>query len=116
MTKLPNKEFRAMVPLLREKGFYEHEPLREIHWPQYSDTQIKDAKETLEFIRTKVDECGYLNIPAKAGRKLTDAKILAKAILVSEYLDFTEREAEEWFGIKGKIRYIPLWKFLLEQD
>ncbi len=101
MTKLPNEEFRAMVPLLREEGFYEHEEPRKIYWPQYNDAQIKDAKETLEFIRDKVDECGYLKIPAKAGRKLTDAKILAKAILVCEFLDFTEREAEGWLDIIG---------------
>ena len=30
MTKLPNKEFRAMVPLLREKDFYEPEEKRQI--------------------------------------------------------------------------------------
>jgi len=23
-------------------------------------------------------------------------------------------EQEEWFGIKGKIKYIPLWKWLLQ--
>jgi len=49
-----------MVPLLREEGFYEHEEPRKIYWPEYSDAQIKDAKETLEFIRDKVDECVYL--------------------------------------------------------
>ena len=76
MAKLPNKEFRAMVPLLREEGFYEHEEPRKIYWPEYSDAQIKDAKETLEFIRDKVDECGYLKVSGKAGRKLTDARII----------------------------------------
>lgn len=103
MTKLPNEEFRAMVPLLREEGFYEHEEPRKIYWPQYSDAQIKDAKETLEFIRDKVDECVYLKVSGKAGRKLTDAKILAKAILVCEFLDFTEREAEGWLDIIGPV-------------
>ena len=101
MTKLPNEEFRAMVPLLREEGFYEHEEPRKISWPQYSEAQIQDAKETLEFIKEKVDESGYLKVPAKAGRKLTDPKILAKAILVCEFLDFTEREAEGWLDIIG---------------
>ncbi len=101
MARLPNKEFRQMVPLLREEGFYEHEEPRKINWPQYTDAQIKDAKETLEFIRDKVDECEYLKTHGKIGRKLTDAKILAKAILVCEFLDFTEREAEGWLDIMG---------------
>lgn len=101
MPKLPNEEFRQMVPLLREEGFYEHEPIRKIYWPEYNEAQIKDAKETLEFIRDKVDECGYLKVSAKTGRKLTDAKILAKTILVCEFLDFTEREAEGWLDIIG---------------
>lgn len=101
MSKLPNVEFQSMIPLLREEGFYEHEEPRKISWPEYSDAQIKDAKETLEFIRNQVDDCVYLKLPAKAGRKLTDPKILAKAILVCEFLDFTEREAEGWLDILG---------------
>ena len=48
MTKLPNKEFRQMVPLLREKEFYEPEEPRKISWPEYNLSQIEDAKETLE--------------------------------------------------------------------
>lgn len=36
MPKLPNKEFRAMVPLLREKGFYEADYKRPISWPEYN--------------------------------------------------------------------------------
>lgn len=40
MAALPNKEFQAMVPLLREEGFYEHEPIRKINWPNYNETQI----------------------------------------------------------------------------
>ena len=55
MTKLPNKEFRAMVPLLREKDFYESEEHRKISWPEYNFSQINDAYETLEFIRDSVE-------------------------------------------------------------
>ena len=35
-----------------------------------------------------------------------------KGIIVTE--DYESEEDSEWFGIKGKIRYIPLWKWLLE--
>src|SRR3989338_125323 len=101
MTKLPNEEFRAMVPLLREEGFYEHEPIRKIHWPEYNEAQIREVKETLDFIREQVDCCKYLEVKGKVGRPLTDPKILAKAILISEAFDFKEREAQGWIKILG---------------
>ncbi len=101
MPKLPNKEFRAMVPLLREKDFYEPEEKRPISWPEYNYSQIEEAKETLEFIRDSVDSTHYLDLKGKTGRPLTDPKVLAKAILVSEALGLTERAAQGWLDIIG---------------
>ena len=101
MTKLPNKEFREMVPLLREKDFYESEEPRKISWPEYNASQIDEAKEILESIRESVDSCKYLKIKGKRGRPLTDPKVLAKAILVCEFLGFTERNAQGWLEIIG---------------
>lgn len=99
MTKLPNKEFRQMVPLLREKDFYEAEEPRPISWPEYNLSQIEDAKETLEFIRDTIDEAETCSIKGKAGKPLTDPKALAKAVLASEALGFTERNAQGWLVI-----------------
>ena len=65
MSKLPNKEFRAMVPLLREKEFYEPEEQREISWPEYNSSQIDDAYETLAFIR---EFCRSSTIYARNGK------------------------------------------------
>jgi len=101
MTKLPNKEFRQMIPLLREKGFYEYEQQRPISWPEYNLSQIEDAKETLKFIRDSVDQCKVLVLKGKRGKPLTNPKTLAKAVLVSEFLGFTERSAEGWLDILG---------------
>lgn len=101
MTKLPNKEFRQMVPLLREKGFYEPEEKRKISWPEYTATQIEEAKETLCFIRDSVDEAERINNRGKVGRPLTNPKVLAKAILACEALGFTERHAQGWMKIIG---------------
>ena len=101
MAKLPNTAFRQMVPTLREKDFYEPEEQRLISWPEYNLSQIEDAKETLEFIRKSVDEADYLHLTAKAGRPLTDAKSLAKAVLACEALHFTERNAQGWIKIIG---------------
>ncbi|MBI2577146.1 ATP-binding protein [Candidatus Woesearchaeota archaeon] len=43
----------------------------------------------------------------RAGKELGCDNLL----LITE--DFEAEVEEEWFGIKGKIRYIPLWKWLL---
>lgn len=101
MTKLPNQEFRRMVPLLREKGFYECEEQRKIHWPEYNQSQIKEAEETLRFVREAVDESHPLSIKGKVGKPLTDPKSLAKAVLTCEALGLTERNAEGWLSLLG---------------
>jgi len=101
MTKLPNKEFRAMIPLLREKDFYEPEEQRKISWSEYNSSQIDEAYETLVFIKESIDQVQYLNIKGKTGRPLTDPKILAKAVLLCEALGLTERSAQGWLKILG---------------
>jgi predicted AAA+ superfamily ATPase len=30
--------------------------------------------------------------------------------------DFEAREEKTWFGKKGKIKFVPLWKWLLERE
>ena len=101
MARLPNVEFRQMVPMIRDPDFYEDEKPRQISWPEYNEAQIKEARETLEFIRNQVDQTQYLNTPGKAGKPLTDPKELAKAVLACEALGFTERNAQGWLGIIG---------------
>lgn len=101
MPKLPNKEFRAIVPLLREKDFYEPEEQRKISWPEYNLSQIDNAHETLRFISDSVDETEYMPTNGKVGKPLTDPKVLAKAVLVCEALGFTERNAQGWLKIIG---------------
>lgn len=101
MVKLPTRQFQLMVPLLREKGFYEHAELREICWPAYNISQIREAKDMLLFIRNSVDKCCLINMAGQVGKPLTDVKSLAKAVLLSEYLGLTERSAEGWLDILG---------------
>lgn len=100
MTKLPNKEFHKLVPKMREKGFYKHKEVRPINWPEYTLAQIEEAKEIFIFIKEQVDVCNKI-IQNKVGRPLTSAKILAKAILVCEFLQLQERQAQGWLDIVG---------------
>ena len=101
MTRLPNEEFRQLVCLMREKEFYESEEISPIDWPNYNLSQIKEAKETLNFIRTQVDETEVLLLKGKAGKPLTNSKSLVKAILVSDALGLTERNAQGRIEILG---------------
>ena len=101
MTKLPNKEFRQLVCIMREKDFYEPEDNRPIDWPKYNLAQIKEAKETLSFITNQVDEIETFAIKGKAGKPLTNPKSLVKAILICEALGLTERNAQGWLEILG---------------
>lgn len=100
MTKLPNKEFHKLVPKMREKGFYKHKKARPINWPEYTLAQIEEAKEIFIFIKEQVDVCNKI-IQNKVGRPLTSAKILAKAILVCEFMQLQERQAQGWLDIVG---------------
>src|SRR3989344_2708489 len=101
MPNLPNEEFRQLVCLMREKDFYEPEEIRPIDWPKYNLAQIKEAKETLNFIRNQVDEIETFAIKGKAGKPLTNPESLVKAILICEALGLTERNAQGWLEILG---------------
>jgi len=101
MAQLPNEEFRKMVPLLREKNFYEPEEQRIISWPEYNLSQIEDATRILDFIINEVNKTEYLERKGKRGRPLTDPKKLAKIILVSETLGLPERQSQGWSKILG---------------
>ena len=48
-----------------------------------------------------VDGSDRLSIKGKAGKPLTNSKSLAKAILVSEALKLTERNAQGWLEVLG---------------
>lgn len=101
MTNVPNKEFRQLVCLMREKDFYEPEEIRPIDWPKYNLAQIKDAQETLSFITKQVDESNAILLKGKAGKPLTNPKSLVKSILICEALGLTERNAQGWVEILG---------------
>ncbi len=101
LTRAQNQKFQKLVPKLREKGFYKHKEVRQISWSQYTISQIKEAKEILKFIRDSVDKCNLFSSNGKIGRPLTDPKILAKAVLTSEFLQSPERQSQGWLEIIG---------------
>lgn len=98
--RLPNKEFRELVASLKENKQYEDKQGRKIDWPAYTLQQINEAKELISFINKIVDKVEYMDIN-KRGRQLTDPKILAKCILISECLGLPERKAQGWTWLLG---------------
>ncbi|PIN91730.1 hypothetical protein COU56_04795, partial [Candidatus Pacearchaeota archaeon CG10_big_fil_rev_8_21_14_0_10_31_9] len=86
--RLPNKEFRKLVPKLREKGFYNSKEKRPINWKKYNSAQTEEALELLKRINEIVDSCKIKKV-SNLGRKGIDEKILAKVILLCETLQLT---------------------------
>ena|SRR3989338_2448394 len=99
--RLPNEDFRKLVKSTRDPDFkkeiYEAQEQREIDWPSYNLSQIKQVKETLNFIRESVN----LSSCSKVRSNATNPRALAKAILLSEMIQSSERESEGWTEILG---------------
>ena len=95
--KVINREFRRIVPKLREKGFYKSQKNRGIEWREYTLSQINEVK-ILDKIKTIVDTFEVINTKS-FGRPLTNPKDLAKAILVAELLGLPERQAQGWINL-----------------
>ncbi len=82
----------------------------------------RKAEKEVDFVELN-DEKDILPIEIKA-RKSIDKEMkkslldfmkkfkVKRGVIVTE--DYESEEDSEWFGIKGKIKYIPLWKWLLE--
>lgn len=99
---LPNKEFKRLVKLSRDKEFkkklYKAQEPRKIDWPAYNLSQIRQIKESLNFIRESVN---YSYCPKVRKNDATSPKLLTKAILLTELLQSPERPAEGWVEILG---------------
>ncbi len=99
--RLPNEDFRRLVKSTRDTDFkkeiYQNQEQRKIDWPAYNISQIKQVKETLNFIRESVNH----SYCPRVRKNATNPKYLAKAILISEFIQSPERESEGWTEILG---------------
>src|SRR3989344_9104853 len=98
--RLPNAEFRRLVPNLRKKGFYKPQEKRKIDWKKYNSAQTGEAVKIFEEIKILVDCCEVKRMN-NLGRKGKDGKILAKIILVCELMQLTERQSQGWITLIG---------------
>ena len=98
--RLPNTEFRKLVPKLRKKHFYKSQEKRKINWKKYNCAQTEEAIKIIKEINVFVDNC-EIRIMNNLGRKGKDKKVLAKIILVSELMQLTERQSQGWINLIG---------------
>jgi transposase len=96
--RLPNRKFRELVPKLREKGFYIPKEKRKIDWRRYNQSQTEEALVIIPRINKLTDSC-EIKRKNNLGRKGINPKILCKVVLLSEMLQFTERQAQSWISI-----------------
>jgi transposase len=95
--KVISREFRRLVPKLREKGFYKSQENRVIKWKEYTLSQINEVQ-LLNQIKILVDSIS-LEETKSFGRPLTNPNDLVKAILVVELLGLPERQAQGWINL-----------------
>ena len=95
-SKLENINYTVLNQRKKKKIYQAQEP-RKIDWPAYNLSQIRQIKESLNFIRESVN---YAYCP-KVRKNATSPKLLAKAILLSELLQSPERAGEGWVEILG---------------
>lgn len=96
--RLPNVEFRKLVPKLREKGFYKSKMKRPIDWSKYNSAQTGEASILLSKINELVDACEVKKLNTR-GRKGVNPKISSRVILLCETLQLTERQAQSWISL-----------------
>ncbi len=98
--RLPNREFRRLVPKLRKKGFYKSIEKRLIDWKKYNKSQTEEAVILIKKINEIVDCCKVKRLN-NLGRKGINPKILVKVILLCELLQLTERQAQSYIYLIG---------------
>jgi len=96
--RLPNREFRKLIPKLRKKGFYKPKKKRQIDWKRYNKSQTEEAIILLSKINQITDSCEVKKL-SNRGRKGVDTRLLAKVILLCEALQLTERQAQGWINV-----------------
>jgi len=99
--RLLTNDFQKLVKSTRDPVFkreiYEAQEQRKVDWSAYNLSQIKQVKETLNFIREIVNQ----SYTPKVRSNATNPRDLAKAILVAEMIQSPERESEGWTEILG---------------
>lgn len=90
----------ALVKAMRDRTFgYEEKPPEAVPWSEYTKAQIHEINDALSLIRRLVDQApdpDPSNATGPGRPREYKAKDLAKAILMQQYLQVSDRVAQGW--------------------
>ena len=101
--KETQKRFDQLMRQLKN-GDYKYKPLeqeKQVDWTAYSEAKVNELRSIINLIKEMVDAVGLPEKPVSAGQPAKDAKDLAKAILLQQYLQANERVAIGWIDLLG---------------
>jgi len=92
-----------------ETYYWKNSEKEEVDFVVKGDTKVKQLIQVCYDITEQDTKKREIKALLKASKDLgcNDLLIINK--------DYSGEEDSEWFGIKGKIKYIPLWKWLLKE-
>lgn len=102
MERKAQADLRETIRQLKEREFdYVAREEKAIDWSAYNEAQLNDARFFLTQTRELVDKAATL-LPGKTrgvGRPAKEAADVAKAVLLMEYLQVSERAASAWVWV-----------------
>ncbi len=101
--ELRKRELKGDIKLF----YYKNNQQEEVDFVIMKDMKIN------QLIQVCYDPSNKDTIDREVRALIKSGKELKCASLIIITHDYEAQENKEWFGIKGKIRYVPLWKWLL---
>lgn len=111
------KLYENCVAILLKKLTYE-EQSNLYYWQNAQQEEVDFVVKKGLHVTQLIQVCCNPQHPKTKEREIRALLKASKELRCKDLLiitdDYEAEEKEEWFGFKGKIKYIPLWKFLLQ--
>lgn len=90
------------------------------YWKNYQNEEVDFIVKQGNSIKQLIQVCYDLNDNNTKNREIRALLKSSKELNCDNLLvitgDYNEEKEEEWFGIKRKVNYVPLWKWLLNDN
>ena len=106
---LENMVFLELMRRGKELAYYQNQQKEEVDFVLQQGTCIKELIQVCYNINNPKTKEREIRALLKASKDLKCNNLI---LITNEY---EKEETTTWFGIKRKIKYIPLWKWLLER-
>jgi len=88
------------------------------YWKNIQQEEVDFVVKEKQMVKQLIQVCCSIDDRDTKEREIRSLLKTSKELKCKKLIMITEEykgeSEEEWFGIKGKIIYIPLWKWLLE--